>query len=145
MQRSGNDQMMIPGSSFNSCACLFHPYCCHFLAPIEEGGTRQGSLGPTPIRAAAQWAVSHEIERYGGVCRGTVPCRHCFVLGDIARVPYKVLIPIGRIKDATPSKNVNNPDQKYIEIATVDDFEFWSMGVASYERSFMYILSNITH
>nr|CAD1836233.1 unnamed protein product [Ananas comosus var. bracteatus] len=59
--------------------------------------------------------------------------------GDIARVPYKVLIPIGRIKGATPSKNVNKPDQKYIEIATVDDFEFWFMGFVSYERSFKYI------
>nr|CAD1835270.1 unnamed protein product [Ananas comosus var. bracteatus] len=74
MQRSGNDQMMIPGSS---------------LTPVLASST------PT---AATSSLLS------------------------------KVLIPIGRIKDATPSKNVNNPDQKYIEIATVDDFEFWSMG-----------------
>lgn len=56
----------------------------------KKGAQDKGVSDPPPIRAAAQWAVSHEIELYGGVCRGTVSCRHCFVLGDIARVPYKV-------------------------------------------------------
>ncbi|OAY73467.1 GEM-like protein 4 [Ananas comosus] len=59
--------------------------------------------------------------------------------GDITRVPYKVVIPLGRIKRATASQNADKPDEKYTQIVTVDDFEFWFMGFVSYARSFKYI------
>ncbi|KAJ6823547.1 putative GEM-like protein 8 [Iris pallida] len=58
--------------------------------------------------------------------------------GDV-RVPYKVLIPLKSIKRAGQSENVNKPSQKYIQIVTVDDFEFWFMGFVSYQRSFKYL------
>ncbi|PKA52047.1 GEM-like protein 4 [Apostasia shenzhenica] len=56
--------------------------------------------------------------------------------GNIARIPYKVLIPLRRIKSVNQSKNTDKPNQKYIQIATIDDFEFWFMGFLSYQRSF---------
>ncbi|XP_020083708.1 putative GEM-like protein 8 [Ananas comosus] len=56
--------------------------------------------------------------------------------GETARVPYKVLIPHRRVKRAIPSENANKPDQKYVQIVTVDDFEFWFMGFGSHQRSF---------
>ena len=59
--------------------------------------------------------------------------------GDLIRVPYKVSIPLRRIKRVSPSENVNKPNQKYIQIVTVDDFEFWFMGFVSYQRSFKYL------
>ena len=59
--------------------------------------------------------------------------------GDLIRVPYKVSIPLRRVKRVSPSENVNKPNQKYIQIVTVDDFEFWFMGFVSYQRSFKYL------
>ncbi|MQL72191.1 hypothetical protein Taro_004531 [Colocasia esculenta] len=55
--------------------------------------------------------------------------------GEVIRIPYKVMIPLRKIKRASPSENVNKPSQKYMEIATVDNFEFWFMGFVSYSRS----------
>ncbi|XP_030472343.1 GEM-like protein 4 isoform X3 [Syzygium oleosum] len=56
--------------------------------------------------------------------------------GKLVRSPYKVLIPTEKIKRANRSENVNNPAQKYIEILTEDDYEFWFMGFLRYEKAF---------
>lgn len=56
--------------------------------------------------------------------------------GNITRIPYKVLIPLRRIKGVNPSENSSNPNHKYIQIETIDDFEFWFMGFVCYQRSF---------
>ncbi|RZB92326.1 putative GEM-like protein 8 isoform D [Glycine soja] len=55
--------------------------------------------------------------------------------GELVRAPYKVLIPIGRIKEVNESQNVNKAEQKYIEIVTEDDSEFWFVGFLRYEKA----------
>lgn len=47
----------------------------------------------------------------------------------------QVLIPLNRIKRVNPSENSEKPGQKYVQIVTVDDFEFWFMGFVSYQKS----------
>lgn len=47
----------------------------------------------------------------------------------------QVLIPIRRIKEVNGSQNVNNVEQKYIEIVTEDDSEFWFVGFLRYEKA----------
>nr|XP_018680645.1 PREDICTED: putative GEM-like protein 8 isoform X2 [Musa acuminata subsp. malaccensis] len=64
--------------------------------------------------------------------------------GGLVRVPYKVLIPLGRIKEAIQSENTTKPNQKYIQILTEDDFEFWFMGFVNCERSFRYLQQAIS-
>ncbi|RRT55347.1 hypothetical protein BHM03_00011331 [Ensete ventricosum] len=64
--------------------------------------------------------------------------------GGLVRVPYKVLIPLGRIKEAIQSENTNKPNQKYIQITTEDEFEFWFMGFVNCERSFRYLQQAIS-
>ncbi|CAM0903709.1 unnamed protein product [Alopecurus aequalis] len=59
--------------------------------------------------------------------------------GDVARVSYKVVVPLKRIGKVRPSENVDKPDEKYIHVATVDGFEFWFMGFVSYQRSCKYM------
>ncbi|KAK1618376.1 hypothetical protein QYE76_023893 [Lolium multiflorum] len=59
--------------------------------------------------------------------------------GDVARVPYKVVVPLRRIKRVKPSENAENPEHKYIHMATVDGFEFWFMGFVSYQRCCKYM------
>jgi hypothetical protein len=51
----------------------------------------------------------------------------------------QVLIPAKRIKSASVRENMYNPDEKYIDLVTVDGFDFWFMGFISYEKSFRYI------
>ncbi|KAL3342627.1 hypothetical protein AABB24_026579 [Solanum stoloniferum] len=60
-----------------------------------------------------------------------------FPSGGILRTPYKVVIPVPKIKRAHPSVNENKPSQKYIEIVTEDNFEFWFMGFVRYEKAFL--------
>ncbi|XP_058179281.1 putative GEM-like protein 8 [Rhododendron vialii] len=59
--------------------------------------------------------------------------------GEVVRTPYKVSIPIKKIKGANESENVNKPAQKYIEIVTEDNFEFWFMGFVRFEKAFLNI------
>lgn len=49
----------------------------------------------------------------------------------------QVVIPVTKIKRAHPSVNENKPSQKYIEIVTEDNFEFWFMGFVRYEKAFL--------
>lgn len=59
--------------------------------------------------------------------------------GRITRVPYKVMIPAKRIKSAAVRENLYNPDEKYIDVVTVDGFDFWFMGFISYTKSLKYL------
>ncbi|XP_028767033.1 GEM-like protein 4 [Neltuma alba] len=59
--------------------------------------------------------------------------------GEPVRVHYKVVIPLEKIKCVNQSKNVRKPSQKYIEIDTVDNFDFWFMGFLNYRRAFKYL------
>ncbi|KAE9600179.1 putative GRAM domain, PH domain-containing protein [Lupinus albus] len=55
--------------------------------------------------------------------------------GELVRAPYRVLVPIGKIKEVSESQNVNKLQEKYIEIVTKDGFEFWFMGFVRYEKA----------
>ncbi|XP_062149917.1 GEM-like protein 4 [Alnus glutinosa] len=55
--------------------------------------------------------------------------------GELFRAHYKVTIPLKKIKRVNQSENVKKPSQKYIEILTVDDFDFWFMGFLNYQKA----------
>nr|AAO42914.1 At5g08350 [Arabidopsis thaliana]BAC43217.1 unknown protein [Arabidopsis thaliana] len=56
--------------------------------------------------------------------------------GDIIRVHYKVSIPLCKIDRVNQSQNTKKPSQKYLEVVTVDGFDFWFMGFLSYQKAF---------
>ncbi|KAI4328575.1 hypothetical protein L6164_020915 [Bauhinia variegata] len=56
--------------------------------------------------------------------------------GEKNRLHYKVMIPLEKIRRVNQSENANKPSQKYIDIATVDDFDFWFMGFLYHEKAF---------
>lgn len=56
--------------------------------------------------------------------------------GESLKKTYKVMIPMKKIKRACESENVDRPTQKYIQIVTEDNFEFWFMGFVRYEKAF---------
>ncbi|KAF7822611.1 GEM-like protein 4 [Senna tora] len=59
--------------------------------------------------------------------------------GNHIKVHYKVLIPLKKMKSVNQSKNVKNPSQKYIQVVTVDNFDFWFMGFLNYQKAFKYL------
>ncbi|KAH1140566.1 hypothetical protein GLYMA_10G287100v4 [Glycine max] len=59
--------------------------------------------------------------------------------GHMLRIRYKVAIPLNKIKCVNQSQNVQKPTQKYIEIVTEDNFDFWFMGVLKYQKTFKYL------
>ncbi|KAE9611580.1 hypothetical protein Lal_00011687 [Lupinus albus] len=59
--------------------------------------------------------------------------------GQMCRIHYKVIIPLTKIKCINQSASVQKPKQKYIEIVTVDNFDFWFMGVSKYHKTFKYL------
>ncbi|KAG2286553.1 hypothetical protein Bca52824_046157 [Brassica carinata] len=46
---------------------------------------------------------------------------------------YKVVIPLHQLKAVNPSASIVNPADKYIQVISVDNHEFWFMGFLNYE------------
>ncbi|KAI3927560.1 hypothetical protein MKW92_035056 [Papaver armeniacum] len=63
--------------------------------------------------------------------------------GGFIRTPYKVVIPVEKIKRVEESQNADKPKQKYIEIVTVDHFDFWFMGFVNYDKAFKTLQKSI--
>ncbi|EEF49627.1 GEM-like protein 4 [Ricinus communis] len=59
--------------------------------------------------------------------------------GKSVRIHYKVVIPLAKVKRIGKSENMKNPSQKYMEIVTVDEFDFWFMGFLNYQKTFKYL------
>ncbi|CAN4090347.1 unnamed protein product [Withania somnifera] len=64
--------------------------------------------------------------------------------GKLLRIRYKVSIPISKIKKAKECENMEKPSQKYIQLVTVDDFEFWFMGFLNHQKSLRYLQQAIS-
>ncbi|KAM3741448.1 hypothetical protein ACB098_08G178300 [Castanea mollissima] len=64
--------------------------------------------------------------------------------GEMKRIHYKVLIPLTKIKRVNQSENVKRPSEKYMEIVTVDNFDFWFMGFFNYQKAFKYLQEAIS-
>ncbi|KAI4313196.1 hypothetical protein L6164_026193 [Bauhinia variegata] len=47
-------------------------------------------------------------------------------------------------KSVHESKNLKKPSQKYINIVTVDNFDFWFMGFLNYQKSLRYLRQAIS-
>ncbi|KAH9289443.1 hypothetical protein KI387_033560 [Taxus chinensis] len=52
---------------------------------------------------------------------------------------YRVAIPLGRAGSVNQYENMNKPSEKYIQIQTVDDHEFWLMGFVNYKKALKHL------
>ncbi|KAK6122256.1 hypothetical protein DH2020_044004 [Rehmannia glutinosa] len=59
--------------------------------------------------------------------------------GKLLKVHYKVMIPLTKIKRAIESENVKKPTQKYVQLVTEDNFEFWFMGFLNHQTTLKYL------
>ncbi|KAC9216376.1 hypothetical protein R6Q59_004578 [Mikania micrantha] len=60
-------------------------------------------------------------------------------IGDVLKFQYKVSIPLGKIKGVGESMNLKKPSNKYVELVTVDDFNFWFLGFPNYKKTLRYL------
>ncbi|XP_061376318.1 GEM-like protein 7 [Gastrolobium bilobum] len=65
--------------------------------------------------------------------------------GQLIRTHYKVVIPLDKISCVDQSEHVKKPSEKYIEIVTVDNFDFWFMGFLNYQKSFKCLKQILSH
>ncbi|XP_057427406.1 GEM-like protein 1 [Lotus japonicus] len=52
---------------------------------------------------------------------------------------YKVVIPLHQLRAVNPSISRTNPSEKYIQIISVDNHEFWFMGFVHYDSAVKHI------
>ncbi|XP_004497247.1 GEM-like protein 4 [Cicer arietinum] len=64
--------------------------------------------------------------------------------GELIRAHYKVSIPHEKIQHVNQSQNIKNPSEKYIEMVTVDGFDFWFMGFFYYKKALRYLQQAIS-
>ncbi|MCD9642198.1 hypothetical protein HAX54_028881 [Datura stramonium] len=64
--------------------------------------------------------------------------------GKLLTFHYKVSIPISKIMKAKESANREKPSQKYIQVITEDDFEFWFMGFLNHQKTLRYLQQAIS-
>lgn len=48
---------------------------------------------------------------------------------------YKVVVPVDKLRMANASKNPRNPSEKYIQIISTDNYEFWYMGFLNHDKA----------
>lgn len=63
--------------------------------------------------------------------------------GKLVKIHYKVMIPLRKITRANESENAKKPAQKYVQVVTDDNFDFWFMGFLNHQRTFKYLLQAI--
>ncbi|XP_042391118.1 GEM-like protein 5 [Zingiber officinale] len=56
---------------------------------------------------------------------------------------YKVMIPLGKIANVSPTTSGGNPAQKFIHVVTVDGHEFWFMGFVNFEKAAEHLLDAV--
>ncbi|CAL0327351.1 unnamed protein product [Lupinus luteus] len=58
---------------------------------------------------------------------------------------YKVVIPLHHLSAVNPSTSKSNPSEKYIQIISVDNHEFWFMGFVHYDNAVKSIQEALQH
>lgn len=58
---------------------------------------------------------------------------------------YKVLLPLNQLRTVSPSASMWNRADRYIQISTVDNHEFWFMGFVSYDKALKNLSEALQH
>ncbi|XP_057846753.1 putative GEM-like protein 8 isoform X2 [Cryptomeria japonica] len=71
------------------------------------------------------------------------PLRYTTSDGRTRWSEYRVVIPVGRLKAVIPCENIAKPAEKYIQVETVDNHEFWFMGFVNYQKALRYLWKSV--
>lgn len=73
------------------------------------------------------------------------PVCHNVSQGQQEWIYYKVDVALEQLRSVNSSSNVRNPTEKYIQIVTMDDHEFWFMGFVSYDKALKNLREALQH
>lgn len=65
------------------------------------------------------------------------PLAYAPATGQQAWSYYKLVVPLDKVKEVIPSFNENRPQERYIQVTTQDDHDFWFMGFVNYDKAVM--------
>lgn len=63
------------------------------------------------------------------------PVSYSTTPGQQETTNYKIIVPLDHLRAVNPSANTRDPSDKYIQILTIDNHEFWFMGFISYDKA----------
>lgn len=58
---------------------------------------------------------------------------------------YKVVLPLSQVKTVNPSSSMRNRAERYIQITTMDNHEFWFMGFVNYDKALKNLYEALQH
>ncbi|XP_021745794.1 GEM-like protein 5 [Chenopodium quinoa] len=58
---------------------------------------------------------------------------------------YKVMIPLAQISTINPTTMGANSNERYIQMTTIDNHEFWFMGFVNFDKATHHLLETLTH
>ncbi|RLN39565.1 hypothetical protein C2845_PM01G28930 [Panicum miliaceum] len=58
---------------------------------------------------------------------------------------YKVVLPLSQVKTVNPSSSTPNRAERYIQITTMDNHEFWFMGFVNYDKALKNLYEALQH
>ncbi len=56
-----------------------------------------------------------------------------------------MVVPLNKVKEVIPSFNENKPQERYIQIVTVDGHDFWFMGFVNYDKGLANMQLALSH
>lgn len=68
-------------------------------------------------------------------------------MGIIDRIALhlQVVLPLNQLRTVSPSASMWNRADRYIQISTVDNHEFWFMGFVSYDKALKNLSEALQH
>ncbi|XP_066311482.1 GEM-like protein 1 [Miscanthus floridulus] len=58
---------------------------------------------------------------------------------------YKVVLPLSQVMSVNPSSSMRNRAERYIQITTTDNHEFWFMGFVNYDKALKNLYEALQH
>lgn len=58
---------------------------------------------------------------------------------------YKVVLPLSQVRSVNPSSSTRNRAERYIQITTTDNHEFWFMGFVNYDKALKNLYEALQH
>ncbi|EHA8587288.1 putative GEM-like protein 1 [Cocos nucifera] len=71
----------------------------------------------------------------------------CYNVSQVQRewIYYQVVVGLEQLRSVNSSVNVGKPAEKYIQIVTMDNHEFWFMGFVSYDKALKNLSEVLQH
>jgi hypothetical protein len=64
---------------------------------------------------------------------------------SVCEIDLQVVLPLSQVKTVNPSSSMRNRAERYIQITTMDNHEFWFMGFVNYDKALKNLYEALQH